>query len=260
MNSFSFINSFVFKEVTYTGQHHSNFPNGANHNYLMYLKKGTATIYFENKSIEITSDDLLYIPRGLKYRVYMEGFPEILFYSLAYLNFPNNVLQTNYAIKIERTDEIMNLLNVLTSDNLSDCKMLGIFYLLLDKLQEQTKDHNTIIHHVTLEKAMNYVIINPHCNIPDIAKYCCISEAELYKLFKKYTNTTPAQFKLKVKLEKAVHYIISTDIPIEDISDLCGFSSPSYFRKNFYKRYLTTPSEMRKNLIKNKKENTQLLP
>ena len=51
---------------------------------------------------------------------------------------------------------------------------------------------------------------------------------------------------MKVKLERSVNYLIYTDLSIEEISDICGFSSASYFRKNFYKAYKMTPREMRK--------------
>ena len=79
MNNFSFINSFIFKEVKYTNYHHGDFSHGINHNYIMYLKEGNAKIFTANKMIELNAGDLLYIPRGLKYHIHMQGTPEIIF-------------------------------------------------------------------------------------------------------------------------------------------------------------------------------------
>lgn len=248
MNNFSFINSFVFKEVKYTNYHHGDFSHGIKHNYIMYLKEGNAKIFTANKMIEINAGDLLYIPRGLKYHIHMQGTPEIIFYSYAYLHYPGNIIKTYRIQKFEKTLKIMDMLEILTSNNLTNFYALGTFYLLLDVLHQQMESTSTNPNHMILETAMNYIIMNPNCHIPDVAKHCCISEAGLYNLFKKETNTTPAQFKLMAKLEKAFHYIVSTDIPIEEISELCGFSSPSYFRKNFYKTYQKTPSKLRQSL------------
>ena len=90
--------------------------------------------------------------------------------------------------------------------------------------------------------------MNPHCSASDIAKFCNVGETKLYEAFKS-VNMTPNRFKLNVKLERAVNYLVSTDKSIEEISQICGFSSSSYFRKKFYETFDLTPKEMRKNSI-----------
>ena len=93
---------------------------------------------------------------------------------------------------------------------------------------------------------MNYMRLNPQDSIPSVAKACNLSVSALYLLFSNHMNCTPSEFKLNAKLEQAMHYLITTDIPIEEISDRCGFSSSSYFRKKFTKKYNCSPREARK--------------
>ena len=47
-------------------------------------------------------------------------------------------------------------------------------------------------------------------------------------------------------LERARDLLLSTDQPVESVSDELGFSSASYFRKKFKAHFGMTPGEMRK--------------
>ncbi|MBO7303051.1 MAG: helix-turn-helix transcriptional regulator [Clostridia bacterium] len=69
----------------------------------------------------------------------------------------------------------------------------------------------------------------------------------MYSLFKEYAGVTPAEFKNYLKLENAYNNLRTTNLSVEEISDLCGFSSTSYFRKLFWNKYKMTPSAVRKN-------------
>ena len=50
----------------------------------------------------------------------------------------------------------------------------------------------------------------------------------------------------QLRLDAACNYLKYRDLPIEQISVLCGFSNPSSFQKNFMSKYLTTPEQYRK--------------
>ena len=65
-----------------------------------------------------------------------------------------------------------------------------------------------------------------------LAKNCAASEASLYSAFKKPSDVTLNHLRNKLLLEKAKYILITTDKPIEYISDLMQFSSTSYFRKS----------------------------
>ena len=249
MSNYTYINSFIFDKVTYNDYHHGNLSSGVHHNYIMHLKKGKAEIVSENSTLRLLEGEIALIPKGTKYNTYLYGTPEIEFYSYAFLNYPGNIIKSFAPQKIEVTPKITELSEKLIDSSESGCRTLGIFFLLLDELLKGVKTSHSNKQHQILENAMNYMITHPDCNASDVAKHCNISESALYLLFKKTGDTTPAKFKMKVKLERALNYILTTDLSIEEISTICDFSSASYFRKNFYKAYQKTPREMRKSNI-----------
>lgn len=246
----SFINSFIFDKVTYTKYHHGNMSSGVRHHYIMYLKKGSAKIVSESNTLSLKEGEIALIPRGSKYNTYLWGEPEIEFYSLGYLNFPNNITKTYLLQKVNPTPKILKLIENLIIENSTSCKALGFFFLLLDEILNAAKPPSHMDkNRVLLENAMNYIIMHPDSKMPEVAKSCKISEPALYLLFKNYSDTTPAKFRMNIQLERACNYLLTSDLPIEIISEMCGFSSASYFRKNFFKTYHKTPRDFRKEQI-----------
>lgn len=239
-----FINSFSFRSVNLTKSHHANFVSGLNHNYITHLINGTAKLVCEEKNITLNPGDMAFIPRGLKYHSHWYGNPEISFNAYSFLNFPDNLSPVFNLQKLETTPEIIKSLSEVPLDNTMDFYSVGKFFLFLDLVYKQIKKSCSDNDQKLLKKAMDYIILHPDSDVPVIAKHCFISETKLYELFK-LTNTTPSKFKMSVKLEKAVNLLVSTDKKIEDISQICGFSSTSYFRKNFFKAYAMTPKEIR---------------
>lgn len=248
MRNQMYINSFSFRSVTFTDSHHAHFVAGVKHNYVTHLIKGIAKLVSEHETIYLNPGDIVYIPRGLKYHSNWYGTPEISYRAYSYLNTPDNIPQPFKLQKISSTPETIELLSEVPLDDAIDFYSVGKFYLFLDHIYKTLEKDGSRTNQKLLKKAMDFIVMNPESPASEIAKACTIGETKLYELFKT-ANTTPSQFKMNVKLERAVNYLISTDKSIEEISQICGFSSSSYFRKNFYKMYNVTPREMRKNYI-----------
>ena len=69
----------------------------------------------------------------------------------------------------------------------------------------------------------------------------------VYGVFKKACNTTPIEKKQEIFCERAAELLITTDLSVEQISEMLNFSSSSYFRKIFKKHTGKTPLQIRKN-------------
>lgn len=68
-----------------------------------------------------------------------------------------------------------------------------------------------------------------------------ISTAYLYELFRKQTGTSPQNYLLQCKLDKAKAYLRETNMPVTEIADKLGFSSLHYFARQFGK-YVKEPA------------------
>ena len=247
MHDLTYLNHFSFHEVRYDTYHESSFPLPARYNFIMYLQKGVAHIITENKTIVLNEGDVLHIPRGSKYSVKLFGKPDILFGSYAYLNSQDGGDNSYKTQKVSCSPYMLDLIAKVSAIDDVNCESIGYFYLFLHELYKLLTPAVNDRKQNLLERAMNFIIRKPDCKISEVAIHCHISESGLYALFNERAHITPAHFKLHVKLERAVNYLISTDIPIEEISDLCAFSSSSYFRKKLYSIYKKTPSQIRKN-------------
>ena len=84
-------------------------------------------------------------------------------------------------------------------------------------------------------------------DIPVLCKEVGIGRSLLYTKFKALTGMTPNNFILNYRLKHAATLLQQyPDIPIAEVSDRCGFSSPVYFSRCFKNQYGCTPQNYRK--------------
>ena len=65
------------------------------------------------------------------------------------------------------------------------------------------------------------------------------------KLFSSYTGMTIHQYLNHYRLIQASHYLSTSTIPIQQISDMVGFQTPAHFSMNFKKKFGITPKDYR---------------
>ena len=83
-----------------------------------------------------------------------------------------------------------------------------------------------------------------------LAYECNISEVYFRKLFTKHFGTSPKQFIIDLRIQRAKQMLGEGSLSIFVISEKCGFSNPYHFCRLFKQRVGITPSEYRKaNLI-----------
>ena len=105
---------------------------------------------------------------------------------------------------------------------------------------------------VPLQPLLDAIQSNPGLNlsIDDMCEQCGVSAPYLHALFRRHLNTTPHQFVLDRRLQHARQLIVSTDKPIKEISQLCGFDHLETFHRCFKKRFLLSPlAYQRSNLL-----------
>ena len=82
--------------------------------------------------------------------------------------------------------------------------------------------------------------------IEDLARYAYISRSECFRCFKQYFNKSPIVYLTEYRLSHATKLLMKTEKSITEIATLCGFSTASYFGKQFKKIYGITPLQFRK--------------
>jgi AraC-like DNA-binding protein len=101
-----------------------------------------------------------------------------------------------------------------------------------------------------IERAINY--FNEHyadtesISLDALSRELFASKTTLIYNFKKYTNCSPMEFLLSVRLTKAKEQLANTQKSVESVALDCGFSSANYFGLIFKKKEGISPSAYRK--------------
>ncbi|MEM7196793.1 MAG: GlxA family transcriptional regulator [Pseudomonadota bacterium] len=79
----------------------------------------------------------------------------------------------------------------------------------------------------------------------EIAARVNLSRRQLERLFRRYLNTSPARFYLRLRLNRARMLLNQTTLPVTEIAFACGFTSASHFSKCYRELFLQTPRSER---------------
>lgn len=75
----------------------------------------------------------------------------------------------------------------------------------------------------------------------------CISSGYLSAAYKKAFGVTISKYIISLRMKHAAELLRSTQLPIADVAENCGFNNLSYFMRMFKKHYGRTPTEYRRN-------------
>ena len=74
-----------------------------------------------------------------------------------------------------------------------------------------------------------------------LAKQVGVSTRQLERLFRRYLSRSPKRYYMELRLQKARHLLMQTDMTVINVALACGFASPSHFSKCYRVQYNITP-------------------
>lgn len=111
------------------------------------------------------------------------------------------------------------------------------------------KQTNQDIYEAAMNKALQYIAENLEKNLslPVIAAQANMSPYHFHRVFKQLKGITPRRYITEKRIEKAAVLIEGThNLFLNEIAELCGFSTQTIFLKAFKDYYGITPHEYRK--------------
>jgi LacI family transcriptional regulator len=84
--------------------------------------------------------------------------------------------------------------------------------------------------------------------VEDVVQHVAISRRNLETRFRKLLGRTPHAELQRVRLQRAIRFLVETDLPIPKIAEAVGYTTPSYFIQVFRKEHGTTPARYRRRL------------
>lgn len=125
-----------------------------------------------------------------------------------------------------------------------------ILYDILDTILNETMiTSDSQIDFYALKNAIIYLENNytrDDISIDYLANLCNYTPAHFINLFKKIYNTTPKNYLINLRIEKAKDLLIYSSYSVLEISELIGYSSPAYFSAAFKSIEGCSPLQYRK--------------
>jgi len=231
---------------------------------LILLINGSKILHLDDKELEISTNDILYLSQGNYFMSEIVGdknnFESIL------ISFDDDFVLDfirKYKIKINLQSQ-ESVLNIQRDTFIDSCisnindyfstklenkidllklKIHEIFLYTLSKDKELflsflNKIVNTKPSRIKYILESNLDIIN---NVSDMCKLTRLSNGILRKEMLRLYNQKPKQWLDKQRLKKAIIMLKNTNKSISDIATSCGYSTVSWFIIQFKKHYKTTP-------------------
>ena len=96
-----------------------------------------------------------------------------------------------------------------------------------------------------LREAVEANLDNSQFDVPKLCQAAFLSHVQVYRKLKALTGKTPSQFIRRIRLQKGLELLQTTDLSITEIAYDTGFSDPSCFSKTFIEEFGKTPTEVR---------------
>jgi AraC-like DNA-binding protein len=102
-------------------------------------------------------------------------------------------------------------------------------------------------HLTTIETAKDYITGNftRDLSLMEISNHCCVSPFHFSRLFKTFTNSSPHQYLLSIRLQHAAMLLGNSDDPVADIAFASGFNGVEHFTSAFRNKYKCPPARWR---------------
>lgn len=221
---------------------------------IYYFEDGDGEYITEDQTLYIKSGQMLYSPPDSKYKLKINNHQgKICNGRTLCLRFIPDVAPHTFPPQVITPDatllEFFSQVPTDTKTETVNCFFLFKTYQFLNELLKYLSSSNEKFVAI-LQPALDYMNENDKYTIPELAKLCNISEAYFYALFKKVTGLSPVKMRQKIQATKAEQLLKTTDLSVDEIAEMVGFSSASHFRSVFRTRFSCSPNAIRKNAKK----------
>ncbi|MBO5014549.1 MAG: helix-turn-helix transcriptional regulator [Bacteroidaceae bacterium] len=211
---------------------------------VMFCVSGRIVFYHDGKEIVSEPNTVVLLPKGAAYSLQSTvggEFPTINFDCDTITPIPEFVTldidnQERYLKYFYRMQELSLFEN-------TQLKMMETLYKVLNMLVMESNQKKYSLAPVITYIENNY----SDCELTNslLAKELNLSEVYVRRLFKSQFGTTPKQYILDIRLQKAIQLLTGTEQTVTEIASECGFASLYHFSRLFKDKLGETPLEYR---------------
>lgn len=130
---------------------------------------------------------------------------------------------------------------------LSQITAKSYFYQALHCLENENVTHLDTSRRKLLVSAESYMRNHfpEDITIEDVSEHLSIDRRYLYKLFKKYSGTSPKQYLNNIRISRATELLTFSDLSVTQIAEAVGYKDPLQFSAFFKKQTGLSPKKYR---------------
>lgn len=264
VSSLSKLNFFKAQKYNYKNNHtvdNSDCPRP--HFCMGFLLEGQAEFFdcIEKTTITLYPGEIIFVPISSRYISNWSGNPDVSYISMHFSFDFSSIFsrQRHFLIQkitcsdVNQTKDLFS--RVLLNHNKSEPEMLSclsLFFDILATILPDLKTKKTVPDNPRIKIAIDYIEQNftQNISIDMLAKMCNMSSSRFFPAFKNTVGLTPIEYIQNHRINHAIALLLNNHtLSIENISDICGFESSSYFRRVFKKITGKSPREYRKSLL-----------
>ena len=215
----------------------------------LYLISGRYRFAFGEEEVVAEAEDLVYLPEGSSYSFELSGDDPLCIMietSLSYLDDRFAFCKHPTIAERTATQKARTAISSLTGTSGRYEKMAALLYCLdaFSGVEDAIGDGPNS----QIMPALRY--IDEHCNekirVDEVAKLCFISESQLRRIFRRELGVSPIEYKNQRRMHEAVNMLKYSYSGVGEIASSLGFESVYIFSHVFKKYMGVSPTEFRK--------------
>lgn len=219
---------------------------GRKQHILHLITSGKRTYYIDGKSIELSADEVLFMPHGTKYRTESHKVGDceckgigIVFDAIledgTSASFPENLYHKTCDARAKDLFE-----KIIVVQKNYPVKLTKLKSLVLDLISHLAYEDNYQMKEL-IKPALDYFSITYRENLPilDYAKKCNLSESYFRKIFRETIGMSPIRYRNELRFAEAERlYLLYRNIG--RVAEEVGFCDEVFFTKLYKKRFGTS--------------------
>ena len=218
------------------------------HGFVLNVSDDEKTYCFSDGRIMHTYNGyLFYLPKGSSYEVETQCGG-----GCYAINFEAEISDIPFAVKLRNMEALRKRFHIACNDwkinaQTRQCAaMETIYYSIYQMFKEQNaqyidSDKADMIKNAVDEIDTDFTSVN--LNISDLSAKCGMSEVYFRKIFTLRFGVSPKEYIIQKRMDYAKRLLCSGEFGVSEIAELCGYSEPCHFSREFKKRVGVAPRD-----------------